>query len=514
MLNRVFKPSSFGMASLIVAGATLVSYVAGFLRDVLMSGYFGASGETDAYYASIAVVDNIYTLTTAGALMGVLLPIFRRVYLEDKGEGEKLMGAWLVLSQILVLGVSLICMIFMPEIVGFLYRDLDVAGADMVVNMARILLLSPIIFTISNTFGVVLHSFKHYLAFALSASFYNVGIILGLLMFAEEYGVYSVVIGTGIGLGMHLVIRLVDFVFVDGFKFRLNFWHPELWKVMKLSLPKMASLFTLQLTLLIYNVVGVRLVDGSISAFNYARNVQGFAVSMFGVALATAVFPFLVDLRASGDMQKVRLKIEDSMLRILVFTLPASVGLFLLSKDTVNTLFNRGAFDENDLYMTVVVLSMFAVSISFESLNHLLIRIYNAFENTVLPLFAGLLFIAVNIALVFGFAEEYGVVVFGMAYGLGFVIQVFVLFVMLRKYVKLDWLRVCRDLVKMLLAVVLMGLFVHMCKGWIATEFLGVIEYACLIGFGGVIYMVGIWFLGVFRYTGFEHHIKKILGNG
>jgi putative peptidoglycan lipid II flippase len=333
-------------------------------------------------------------------------------------------------------------------------------------------------------------------------------------LFAEKHGVYSVVIGTGIGLGMHLIIRLIDFVFIDGFKFRLNFWHPEIWKVLRLSLPKMASLFTLQLTLLVYNVVGVGLVDGSISAFNYARNVQGFAVSMFGVALATAVFPFLVDLKASGDMQKVRLKIEDSILRILIFTLPASVGLFLLSKDTVNTLFNRGAFDENDLYMTMVVLGVFAVSISFESLNHLLIRIYNAFENTILPLLAGILFIGVNVGLVFGFAEEYGVVVFGLAYGLGFVVQVLVLFLLLRKYVKLEWGRVFKDVGRMLVAVFLMGVVVRYGRDLFGGEFLSLIEYVGLIGLGGMVYMIGIWFLGVFRYTGFEHHIKKIIGNG
>lgn len=514
MLGRIFKPSSFGVASLIVAGATLVSYVAGFFRDVIMSGYFGATGETDAYYASIALVDNIYTLTTAGALMGVLLPIFRRVYLDNQEEGQKLMGAWMLLSQLLVLGVSLLAFFFMPELVGGLYKDLGVSEFEMVVNMSRILLLSPIIFTLSNSIGVVLHSFKHYLAFALSSSFYNLGIIAGLLLFSEQYGVYSVVIGTGIGLGMHLLIRMVDYLFIDGFKMSWSLWHPEIWKVVKLSLPKMASLFTLQLTLLVYNVVGVALVDGSITAFNYARNVQGFAVSMFGVALSVAVFPFLVDLRADGDMQKVRLKIEDSILRILVFTLPSSVGLYLLASDTVNILFNRGAFDDQDLLMTSMVLMLFAVSISFESLNHLLVRVYNAFENTILPLFGGLLFVLVNLGVVYGFAYENGVSMFGLAYALGFVCQVVVMFGLLRKFVSLDWSRLLRDFGKMLFAVLMMGGVVWGAGLWLRDEFLGVAEFGGVIVIGGLVYMIGIWFLGVFRYTGFEHHVKKFLKNG
>ncbi len=502
------------MASLIVAVATLVSYVAGFFRDVIMSGYFGASGETDAYYASIALVDNIYTLTTAGALMGVLLPIFRRVYLKDEREGQKLMGAWMFLSQMLVLGVSLLAFLFMPQLVTGLYKDLQVGEVEMLVSMSRWLLLSPILFTLSNSLGVVLHSFKHYLAFALSSSFYNVGIIIGLILFSESYEVYSVVYGTVIGLVLHFLIRFVDYLFIDGFEMKFEFWHPEIWKVVKLSLPKMLSLFTLQISLLVYNIVGVGLVDGSVTAFNYARNVQGFAVSMFGVALATAVFPFLVDLRSEGDMQKVRLKIEDSILRILVFTLPASVGLLILASDAVNVLFNRGAFDENDLRMTSMVLMVFALSISFESLNHLLVRVFNAFENTVLPLLGGVMFVLVNIGIVYGFAYEYGVSMFGWAYALGFVVQVLILFGLLRKFVSLDWLRLGSDFSKMSLAVLMMGGVVYALKFVIGGEYLGVLEFLIAVGAGAMVYMVAIWVLGVFKYTGFEHHVKRFLKNG
>lgn len=515
MFSKIFKPSSFGVASLIIAGATLVSYVAGFFRDVIMSGYFGASGETDAYYASIALVDNIYTLTTAGALMGVLLPIFRRVYLKDKEDGQRLMGAWMFLSQMLILSVSLIGLVFMPSIVEFLYRDLDAGQFEMVVNMSRVLLLSPILFTLSNSFGVVLHSFKHYLAFALSASFYNVGIIIGLLLFSETYGVYSVVMGTVIGLFLHFLIRFVDYLFIDGFRMKLDWWHPEMKRVVKLSLPKMLSLFTLQFSLLIYNVVGTGLAEGSVTAFNYARNIQGFAVSMFGVALATAVFPFLVDLRSSGDMQKVRMKIEDSLLRILVFTLPASVGLYILASDTVNILFNRGAFDENDLKMTSVVLMVFAVSISFESVNHLLIRVFNAFENTLLPLIGGVLFALINVGVVYGFAYEYGVAVFGWAYALGFIVQVFMLLFLLRNFVSLEWRRLLADFGKMIMSVVVMGCVVYGFKSWFSSGgFLSIVEFIGTIGLGAFAYMVCIWFIGVFKYTGFEHHVKKFLRYG
>lgn len=512
MLKKIFKPSSFGLATLIIGGATFVSYVAGFFRDVLMTGLFGADGATDAYYASITLVDNIYTLTTAGALMGVLLPVFRRVYLKDRLEGQKLMGSWMFVSQIVVLIVSGLCFVFMNELASLLYRDLVGADLEKVVFMSRVLLLSPILFTISNSIGVVLHSFKHYLSFALSSSFYNVGIILGLVFFSAEYGVDSIVIGTAIGLVFHLLIRLVDVFFVEGFNFNFAFWHPELKQVFKLSIPKTASLFTLQITLLVYNMVGLGLEEGSISAFNYARNIQGFVVSMFGVSLATAVFPFLIDLRSNGDMQKLREKIEDSILRILVFALPAAVGLGVLSVDVVNTLFNRGAFDENDLMMTSVVLALFAMSICFESLNHLLIRVYNCFENTVWPMLGGMCFVLTNILVCYSFADKYGVAVFGWGYALGFMIQVCLLLIFLNKFIALDWKRLFRDFSKIFMVSGVMGGSVYAIKTFLSGgEFLSLVNFGVSILVGVVVYALGIWFWGVFKYTGFEHHVKKLL---
>lgn len=497
---------------MIIAVATVVSYVAGFFRDLIVSWSFGANSETDAFYASVTLVDNIYTITTAGALMGVLLPIFRRVYLEDREEGEKLMGAWMLLSQGFVLLVSILFFVFADPVVGWLYSDLVGGDRELVVLMSRILLLSPILFTISNSVGVVLHSFKHYLSFALSSSFYNVGIIFGLLMFRDSLGVMSLVVGTCIGLVMHMGIRLVDVFFVEEFKWRFALWHDGLKDVVRVALPKTFSLLAFQVALLIYNVVGVKLLEGSISAFNYARNIQGFAVSLFGVAVSTAVFPFLVDLIKKGDMNVVRLKVEDSILRVLIYCIPASVGLYFLSGDVVDVLFGRGAFDEAAVAMTASVLAFFALSITFESLNHLLIRVYNAFENTVWPLVGGTLFFGINLYMCFQVAIEGGVSVFGMAYGLGFLAQVVFLLLLLKKFLILDWRRLLKDGGRLLMSVVVMGAVVYGAKfSLLQGDYLGLFDFAFVVVLGALTYGIMIWILGVFRYTGFEHIIKKYL---
>ena len=51
-LKRRFKPISLQRASLVLALASVLSYVAGLLRDVLITYYFGASQITDVFYSS------------------------------------------------------------------------------------------------------------------------------------------------------------------------------------------------------------------------------------------------------------------------------------------------------------------------------------------------------------------------------------------------------------------------------------------------------------------------------
>jgi putative peptidoglycan lipid II flippase len=335
----------------------------------------------------------------------------------------------------------------------------------------------------------------------LSAGFYNLGIIAGILLFHEEYGIYSAAFGVIFGLFLHLGLRLID---LKGLDFKIGFAlnAPKLKEIFVLSVPKTLGLVVWQFSLLAYNVIGYSLVAGSISSFNLARNVQSFAVSLFGIAVATAVFPYLVDHKELGESEMLQQKVEFTILQILFYTLPACAGLAVLSLQTSQFLFGRGAFSPEAVLLTAGILFYFSFSIPFESLMHLFSRIFYAFKNTWTPVLINFVFLAINLSLSIYLAKIYGAQAFSIAFTIGNVIQVGLLYLFLSRYLKLNIQFLITQIFKLFLATAGMTLVVYYIQDW---------NYILVIAVGVVVYFVQTKLLGMIRFAGLQrfNFLKK-----
>ncbi len=502
IFSKLFRPISSGTASVIIAFATVLSYTAGLLRDILMSNYFGASQLTDAYNAAFLVPDMVYTLTTAGALSGIFLPVFRNREKKNKDDAAELAGSFFILGQLLVLVVAVVAFIAMPWIVeGFIAKASN-DQTQLIINMSRILLVSPIVMSISNTLGTVLITFKHYLAYALSAAFYNVGIIAGIYFFNGEFGIYSAVIGVLIGLGFHLVIRVFDFAFLD-FSFKFRFWNPGIKKVASLAMPKTLGLLVWQVSLWAYNNIGLTVLSaGSISAFYYARNIQSFAVSLFGISVATAVFPFIVDFKEDGKIPELIQKIESTLLQIFFFAVPAAVGMGLLSNEIITVLLKRGEFDERDVVLTAGVLFFFAFSIPFESAMHLLSRVYYAFHNTIIPVSINMVFLFINLTMSFTLAVKYGVNIFAISFVTASLVQVFLLFAFIGNFVDLHFRFLINRTLRIVFGSAVMGTVVYLIRDFSGFGVWFTTGLSVMVGV--IVYFIVMHFLDMLRYAGLK----------
>jgi len=219
-LRNSFKPVSLKTASLILALASVLSYLAGLLRDILITYYFGATELSDIFYSSFMIPDLIFSVTTAGALSGVFLPMFRSLYIDNKEEAASFAGAFFSWALILVVSVCGVSFLFMPDFVDIAFSKADVSSRLEIVKYSRIMLLSPILFTVSNFLGSTLMTFKHYLSFSLSAFFYNLGIIFMTVVFHESMGVLASVLGVVLGLVLHASVRGFDILFTN---FKIKF---------------------------------------------------------------------------------------------------------------------------------------------------------------------------------------------------------------------------------------------------------------------------------------------------
>ncbi|PIQ78296.1 murein biosynthesis integral membrane protein MurJ [Candidatus Peregrinibacteria bacterium CG11_big_fil_rev_8_21_14_0_20_41_10] len=502
--EKIFKPSSSGVASVILALASLLSYTLGLGRDIIISNYFGATHITDAYNTAFLIPDFIYTISIAGALSGIFLPIFRKEYNKNNNSGWELAGAFLITSQIAVVALSIIAFIAMPWLINTFF-NIEAAETKLIINLSRILLLSPIIFTASNAIGSMLMSFKHYLAYALSAGLYNGGIILGLVVWHKQYGIYSAAIGVTIGLLLHLIIRIIDGYHLES-QIRWKIWHPLVKKVYLIAWPKTIGLLAWQICLWVYNILGQeKLVDGSVAAFNYARNIQSFAVSLFGISIATAIFPFLVDYHSNNDTKQLRNKLESTLIQVWLYTLPAAVGLALIAPETVEVLLGRGAFGPEATLLTASVLFFFAFSIPFESLTHVMARAFYTFNNVITPVIASIIFMFINMAGSFYFAITYGPKTFSFFFVVATLVQIIILLIIFhRKYIKFRLGYLFSNFLKISAGGALMAIVVYFLDQQITPLYL---RFGVTIFAGGLTYAIWLIPTGLVKYTGLKRTI-------
>ena len=500
-----FRVLGHKAASAMLIVFALASYVMGFVRDLFIAYYFGAEAVTDAYYSAFMIPDAIYTITAAGVLGGVFMPMLSKIKKKSQESYLDYLSAFLFFNTLFTGVLAALAYLGMPWIMDVLLAKADLSVRAEAVYLSRWLLLSPLLFSLANTLSSFLMSNKHYFSYSLGPVLYNIGIIVSIVFFAESHGILSAVYGVIIGLLMMLVVRLADFRSLK-LKLRFRIWHTEIPESLRLAVYKVLSILSVQVSLMVFNFVAYGLESGSWSAFNYAKNVQSFAVSLFGIAISQAVFPYLIDCKQEQDVKALNLMIRRTFLKILYFVWPACLGLFVVAFDLIPVLFERGQFDSGASLMTASVLMVLALSIPFESINHLFSKVYYAFLDTLRPVLISVLFLLSNVLVALYFAPKLGVLAFGLGYVLGSLCQAVALLYFFKSFDLERRFVVSLDTGKILLSGLLM---------FVVLKILNVLEWNVFVQVmsGVIVYVCVTWVFGVLKYSDLEGVLQKMFGN-
>ena len=142
LLNK--KPThSVAAAALIISLAGIASRILGLVRDRILAAQFGAGDTLDAYYAAFRVPDLIYNLMIVGALSAAFIPVFTELVAKKKEENAwKLSSGVLSLQIMVTAAVSLVMVLFAPQIMKVVTPGFSGEKMDLTVSMTRIMFLS------------------------------------------------------------------------------------------------------------------------------------------------------------------------------------------------------------------------------------------------------------------------------------------------------------------------------------------------------------------------------------
>ncbi len=522
-LKRIFNRefSKISEAALVLAFFTLLSQLLGIVRDRLLAGNIGVGVELDMYYAAFRVPDFLFTLGASLVSVSILLPYFGKALSRGGGEAKSFINDIFTSFFLFITIAALACFIAMPFFVTKLFPAFEPEVVDGVVKLSRIMLLSPILLGISNLFASITQSFKNFFVYALSPIFYNLGIILGVLVFFPFFGVVGLAFGVALGAFLHMAIQL-PVVVRKGFlpRFSRSIRWDNLRSVLIHSFPRTLTLSLSKLLFLFFVSIASGLGEGIISVFNLSYNLQSVPLAIIGVSYSVAAFPILVEHFNAENFEEFMSHVMGPIRQIVFWSLPIISLFIVLRAQIVRTILGTGNFDWSDTRLTAASLALFIISVVAQSIILLLVRAYYAAGKTWRPLlimlssafmtvfFAyGLLYAFREYPLVQGFFELLlrisdvpgsSVIMLSLSYSLGMFFNLILLWVAFRRdfhFAIRKSYGIKRSLIQSAGASVLMGLSIYATLNVTADFFrqdtaLSVFGHGFLAGIVGIIVVV------------------------
>ncbi|OGJ55888.1 hypothetical protein A3D88_03985 [Candidatus Peribacteria bacterium RIFCSPHIGHO2_02_FULL_52_16] len=424
---NVFSQKRLMGGALVLALTQFGASLAGLIRDRVLTQTFPNLSVVDVYIASFRPSDLLFQVSIMAGFSVALVPLLARYKAERKPRQMSDLLSGVTGAATLAFGlIALLMALAFPNIAPYL-TDFEGEALALYINFGRIALLTNFLFVFGNAFGQYLITVQKYWVYGITPILYTLGTIGGTILLTPMYGAYGPILGTLSGAIVYVVLRAVALLHA-GYRPRLLLWHPDIKELGWLMLPRMLALGALQVELLFFDKIASNLGSGAVTVNAYARNFQSVVIGIAGIALAQSAFSLLSQAAAKKEGKRFWIYLRKGSLLLLALTIPGAALLYLvapIAADLVNL--------ERELALFSLCLGLYAISIPFESLNHLLLRAFYAVKDTMIPAGLSALNGIVAIAISFTLAPRYGVLSLAVGFTAGQIVQLIGLALLLPK---------------------------------------------------------------------------------
>lgn len=430
----VHRENSIIGAAGVLVFTMLLSNVLGLLRDHFLARHV-STYHLDIYYAAFRIPDLIFNILIFGAISAAFIPVFTSYI--SKGEektGFQIANSLISISAAVLAFFAVVLYFFMPYLTPILVPKFDAARMAETTALSRVLMLTPIFFSISYFVGGILNSYKRFIAYSFAPIIYNLAIIFGAIYVAPTSGVYGIVWCVVAGSILHMLIQLPT-AYSLGFRYRPIFDTSlsGVKKVFKLMIPRAIGMGANNIMLFVYTAISSALAAGSIAVFNLANNIQTMPTVVFATSFSTAVFPMLAHKASVNDECSFSSYVSRSMRVIIYLLAPSTVIFILLRAQIIRLILGSGKFGWEDTRMAAATLGWFSFSLIAQGLIPLFAKAFYARENTKTPTIISVASIILSIAVAYPLAESMGVAGLALSFSIGSIANALILYLLLQK---------------------------------------------------------------------------------
>lgn len=447
-----------------IAIFTLISKALGFLREVMIASKFGSGMETDTYF--VAMTATVIVMGTLGAALNTtLIPVFSEIG-EKKGKFGRLRYLNNILNIVffITLILSILAFVFSPLIIKIMAKGFEGEQFDLAVRLNRIGLPIVIFLGFTYVFSGFLQSKQVFGPHAIMGIPYNLVFLIYLFFFAGNQSISTLMVISVIASATQFLIQLPAVRHL-GYRYSLyvDLNDPYLGKALILIIPVLLGSAVQQINVIIDKTLASDLVEGSISSLTYASRINDVIISVFVMAITTVVFPMLSQAFSQEDNEKVKRIFNQGINIILIITVPATIGIFILSEPMVRLFFQRGAFDDTATLMTSQALVYYSIGLVGSSLRLMLNKVFYSFQDTKTPMINGVFAVILNVIFNLILIKHMGHRGLALATSISAIITTMMLFIDLRKKIgPLGIRNIISSLIKTFIAGLMMGILVYL----------------------------------------------------
>lgn len=414
--SRHTGDNAMGRAVRVFSSLTLISRIAGLGRDIATARVFGDTAIGSAFIAAFAIPNFFRRLLGEGALTAAFIPLYTQLDRDDPDAARRF-GA-LVIRKLTVL-TGLITVIVELALLAALF--LDGRNPERVLSVKLIMVMFPFmpLVCVAAILGGMLQTHGRFGPSAGMPILLNLITIVASVPFVlvespnQELAAYVI----GIAIIISGVAQVAWGVLALGPRFAFKASAvgvaDAVRTMLKRFVPVVIGMGTLQINsffdMLIAmwpNWVGPTMLgfaypldDRSNAILGYSQRLYQFPLGVFGVAVATAIFPMLA--RATNESDAFARTLRRGLRLSLFIGLPASIGLMLVRDPLTYVVYSGGGrgFSADGVSRAAAVLAGYAPAIWAFSINQVWTRAFYAAGRMRTPMIVAMLMVLLNLIL-------------------------------------------------------------------------------------------------------------------
>jgi len=404
-----------------IALLTALSRVFGFVRDICYSHFFGAGALLDAWTIAFRIPNLSRRLFGEGAAAASFIPVYSEQLHKDPAQAKQLAN-----TVVTVVFVLLALIVLLGQLFIWGYRGLfePTSETKMVLGLTSIMLPYMIMVCTVAILAGILQVNRHFATPAAAPLILNIFIIASILITGWAFNIepkkqLSCIAITVLAAGLVQIAMQIPPMRACGVLVRPE-WkvHSQAFRqIVMMMLPMILGLTVTQINTLFDDLIAwwfsgsvekgasfvllgktifYPLQRGSVSHLYFAQRLYQLPLGVFGISLATAIFPIMSRRAAKNDINGLAQTVSQGLCSTVLIAIPATIGLAAVSKPLIAVAFEHGRFDSSDTLAVVWTLFFYSIGLCGFFSQQVLTRAFYAMQDSRTPVKSAMIAVFIN----------------------------------------------------------------------------------------------------------------------